>query len=121
MGTLVKLVRVLLLGPVILFFTVRAHRLGEQRLTRANVVPWFIAGFLLLAAARSLGLIPAEVAGPVRDVSRWMTVLAMAALGLGVDVRVLRRVGPRVIAAVTGSLLVLVTLSASLIWLLERS
>jgi len=114
-GTLVKLVRVLLLGPVILFFTFRAHKLGEQRLKVGSVIPWFIAGFLVLATARSLGVIPAEVAGPVREVSRWMTVLAMAALGLGVDVRVLGRVGPRVVAAVTGSLIVLIALSATLI------
>ena len=117
-GTLVKLVRVLLLGPVLLFFTFRAHKVGQQRMKLGSIVPWFIAGFLVLAAARSLGVIPAEVAGPVREVSRWMTVLAMAALGLGVDVRVLGRVGTRVVAAVTGSLLVLVTLSASLIRLL---
>jgi uncharacterized integral membrane protein (TIGR00698 family) len=117
-GTLVKLVRVLLLGPVILFFTFRAHKVGTQKLAAGSVVPWFIAGFLVLAAARSFGVIPAEVAGPVREVSRWMTVLAMAALGLGVDVRILGRVGPRVIAAVTGSLVVLVTLSLALIHLL---
>lgn len=114
-GTLVKLVRVLLLGPVILFFTFRNRKVGEQKLTTGSVVPWFIAGFLVLAAARSLGLIPAEVAGPVREVSRWMTVLAMAALGLGVDVRILGQVGARVVAAVTGSLLVLIALSATLI------
>lgn len=114
-GTLVKLVRVLLLGPVILFFTFRNRKVGEQKLEAGSVVPWFIAGFLVLAAARSLGLIPAEIAGPVREVSRWMTVLAMAALGLGVDVRVLGRVGPRVAAAVTGSLVVLIALSAALI------
>lgn len=117
-GTLVKLVRVLLLGPVILFFTFRAHKVGTQKLSAASVVPWFIAGFLVLAGARSMGLIPAEVAGPVRELSRWMTVLAMAALGLDVDVRVLGRVGPRVIAAVTASLVVLVSLSAALIHLL---
>jgi uncharacterized integral membrane protein (TIGR00698 family) len=117
-GTLVKLVRVLLMGPVILFFAFRNRKVGEQKLSTGSVVPWFIAGFLVLAAARSLGFIPAEVAGPVREVSRWMTVLAMAALGLGVDVRVLGRVGPRVITTVTASLVVLITLSAVLIFAL---
>jgi uncharacterized integral membrane protein (TIGR00698 family) len=117
-GTLVKLVRVLLLGPVILFYAFRNRKVGEQKLSTGSVVPWFIAGFLVLAAARSLGFIPAEVAGPVREVSRWMTVLAMAALGLGVDVRVLGRVGARVIATVTASLVVLITLSAVLIFAL---
>ena len=114
-GTLVKLVRVLLLGPVVVFFALRFRRIGEQKLSAGGFVPWFIAGFLVLAAARSLGLVPAEVAGPVREVSRWMTVAAMAALGLGVDVRALRKVGSRVILAVTGSLVILVTVSTLLI------
>src|SRR5438105_1510518 len=99
-GTLVKLVRVLLLGPVMVFFSFRHRKIGSQRLNPASFVPWFIAGFLVLAAARSLGAIPAEVAGIVREVSRWLTVAAMAALGLGVDVRALGKVGPRVILAV---------------------
>jgi uncharacterized integral membrane protein (TIGR00698 family) len=117
-GTLVKLVRVLLLGPVVVFFAFRAHKVGEQKLATSSFIPWFIVGFLVLAAARSIGLIPVEVAAPVREVSRWMTVAAMAALGLGVDVRVLGKVGGRVVLAVTGSLLVLITVSATLITLL---
>ena len=117
-GTLVKLVRVLLLGPVVVFFALRNRKVGEQKLSPGAFVPWFIVGFLVLAAARSLGAIPAEVALPVREVSRWLTVAAMAALGLGVDVRVLGRVGGRVILAVLGSLVVLITVSASLILLL---
>jgi uncharacterized integral membrane protein (TIGR00698 family) len=114
-GTLVKLVRVLLLGPVVVFFALRHRRVGEQKLAPGAFVPWFIVGFLVLAALRSVGIIPAEVAGPVREVSRWLTVAAMAALGLGVDVRVLGKVGGRVVAAVVGSLVILVTTSAVLI------
>ncbi|GJE71243.1 hypothetical protein CHKEEEPN_2787 [Methylorubrum podarium] len=48
----------------------------------------------------------------------YLTIVAMAALGLGVDVRVLARVGARVTAAVTGSLLVLVMISLALIYAL---
>jgi uncharacterized integral membrane protein (TIGR00698 family) len=116
-GTLVKLVRVLLLGPVVVFFTLRQRQTGERKLAAGNLVPWFITGFLVLAAARSLGLLPAGVAGPVREVSRALTIAAMAALGLGVDVRALRQVGGRVIAAVTGSLLVMLGTSIALILL----
>ncbi len=47
-----------------------------------------------------------------------LTVVSMAALGLGVDVRVLARVGGRVTLAVTGSLVVLLLVSLSLIWAL---
>jgi uncharacterized integral membrane protein (TIGR00698 family) len=119
-GTLVKLVRVLMLGPVVLFFALR-HR-GERRDADASsrfsltrFVPWFIIGFLLLAALRSAGLLGDYWAGKARTVSAWLTVAAMAALGLGVDVRVVRRVGRPVIATVSASLAVLVVLALTLI------
>jgi uncharacterized membrane protein YadS len=45
--------------------------------------------------------------------------MAVAALGLGVDVRIVGRVGGRVTAAVVMSLVVLVAISAGLIWVLR--
>ena len=116
-GTLVKLVRVLMLGPVVLFFAVK-HR-GEApvtpRFSVTRFVPWFIIGFLVLAALRSAGAMPTPWAGEARRVSMWLTVAAMAALGLGVDVRAVRRVGRPVIATVCASLLVLIVLAVALI------
>jgi uncharacterized membrane protein YadS len=103
---------------VVVFFSFRHRKIGSQRLNPAAFVPWFIAGFLVLAAARSLGAIPAGTAGAVREVSRWLTVAAMAALGLGVDVRALGKVGPRVMLAVVASLAVMIAASVLLIGLL---
>ncbi|GJG89066.1 UPF0324 membrane protein [Gemmatimonadetes bacterium T265] len=124
-GTLVKLVRVLMLGPVVVFFAVRHRRAGRGTTLGAGaaaprpgltrLVPWFVVGFLGLAALRSAGVVPPGVALPARAVSGWLTVAAMAALGLGVDLRVIARVGRPVIATVTGSLLVLIVLSVALI------
>lgn len=114
-GTLVKLVRVLLLGPVVLACSLLFRGEGETRISLGRFVPWFIAGFALLGAARSLGVLPVEVAGPLRELSRWLTIAAMAALGLGVDVRALRRVGLPVGVAVLGSLAVLIAVSLLLI------
>jgi uncharacterized membrane protein YadS len=51
-------------------------------------------------------------------VGGWLTIIAMAALGLGVDVRMIRRVGGPVLFAMTISLIVLVAISSALIWLL---
>ena len=125
-GTLVKLVRVLMLGPVVLFFALRHARRARRaagaaaaaRVPIARFVPWFIVGFLVLAGLRSLGLIPAPLAAPLKVASTWLTVVAMAALGLGVDVRAIARVGRPVIVTVTLSLLVLVALAVLLIRLL---
>ena len=120
-GTLVKLVRVLMLGPVVIFFTLRTRREGEHgaRIQLTKLVPWFIVGFVVLAILRSLGALPSSVALPVREVSRWLTVIAMAALGLGVDVRAVGRAGARVSLVVMFSLMLLLVLSVALILLLH--
>jgi uncharacterized integral membrane protein (TIGR00698 family) len=119
-GTLVKLVRVLMLGPVVIFFSLRAPRAGDggRRVELTKLVPWFIVGFVVLALLRSVGVLPTSVALPVREVSRWLTVVALAALGLGVDVRAVGLAGVRVSLVVTLSLLLLLALSIALILLL---
>ena len=129
-GTLVKLVRVLMLGPVVVAFSFIAPYLPAEgaspkgkpgRLGFFKLVPWFILGFLVLATLRSLGLVPGAASQPITRLAGLLTVVSMAALGLGVDVRVLARVGGRVTLAVTGSLIVLLVVSLSLIWALRIS
>jgi uncharacterized membrane protein YadS len=82
-----------------------------------RLVPWFIRGFLALSVLRSLDVVPATMIGPLTTVTTFLTVVSMAALGLGVDVRVLANVGGRVTAAVTLSLLLLLAISIGLIHL----
>ena len=79
-----------------------------------HLVPWFIVGFLTLAGVRSAGLIPEAALGPISSIATVLTVLSMAALGLGVDVRVVARAGMRVVLAVTASLLALGAVSLAL-------
>ena len=125
MGTVVKLVRVLMLGPVVLALSLGGARLLDggkagsgkagKRPPLHRLVPWFIVGFLVLAALRSVGVVPAAVLAPVAVVANLLTVIAMAALGLGVDVAVVARAGARVTATVTASLILLLMISLALI------
>ena len=127
-GTLVKLVRVLMLGPVVLALSLmmrrqqaiagRAAGRAPTRLNIGRLVPWFILGFLALAALRSLDLLPAPLLRPIATVTSALTVLSMAALGLGTDLKILAKAGGRVSLAVTISLLIMLTLSIGLIRLL---
>ena len=107
-ATLVKLTRVLLLGPVVvvmgMLFRNHAGTPAQPRKGIAAYVPWFVAAFLALAALRSIGLLPDLVAVLTREVSRWLTILAMAGLGFGVEFAAVRKVGPRVGVAVVASL-----------------
>ena len=136
LGTLVKLVRVLMLGPVVLALTLITRRLRDQvdeaaphvtagdrpkpgRLPLHRLVPWFILGFLGLAALRSVGLVPAAMLHPAADAASLLTVLSMAALGLGTDIRSAARAGVPVTATVVLSLLALGGISLGLIRLLD--
>jgi uncharacterized integral membrane protein (TIGR00698 family) len=123
-GTVVKLVRVLMLGPVVLGLSLIAGKLsaddGDRRPKAKKaglheLVPWFIIGFLLVATARSLGLIPEPLLAPLKSTAAILTTVSMAALGLGVDVRVVAKAGARVTTAVTASLIVLGVISFVLI------
>jgi uncharacterized integral membrane protein (TIGR00698 family) len=121
-GTIVKLVRVLMLGPVVLGLSLLASRMradargsGRRWPPFTELVPWFIIGFLLLTLLRSLGFIPQNLVEPLRTVASILTTISMAALGLGVDVRKVAQAGLRVTAAVTASLIVLGLISYALI------
>ncbi len=120
-GTLVKLVRVLMLGPLVLLLSLQAARSGRSagaRIRFAQAVPWFILGFMALAALRATGLLPPQAVALTATLSSALTLLAMAALGLGVDVRTVARAGPAVSATVVLSLAVLVAASLLLLRLL---
>ena len=134
-GTLVKLVRVLMLGPVVLVLSLLSSRLreetdepaphvtaGERPAARRpaihHLVPWFILAFLGVAGLRSAGLIPTPALAPIAIVANRLTVVSMAALGLGVDIRTVAKAGPRVTAAVTLSLTALAAISYALIRLI---
>jgi uncharacterized integral membrane protein (TIGR00698 family) len=124
-GTLVKLVRVLMLGPVVVTLSLMRSRIATagtavpKKPGLSKLVPWFIIGFLLLASVRSLGLIPDTAIGPLTLTSAVLTIVSMAALGLGVDIRVISQVGGRVTSAVTASLIVLFCISMLLIRVLK--
>jgi uncharacterized membrane protein YadS len=121
-GTIVKLVRVLMLGPVVLGLSLLARdlrttgaRTNKSRPDWHEIVPWFITGFLVVLIVRSLGLIPQVALPLITQIAAILTTIAMAALGLGVDIRVVAKSGVRVTLAVTASLIVLGLISYALI------
>ncbi|SMD16698.1 putative sulfate exporter family transporter [Rhizobium sp. RU36D] len=113
-GTLVKLVRVMMLGPVI-FSLGLAKGAGCRKISLHQLVPWFIVGFALMMALRSANLIPGAALEPIAAASHWLTIIAMAALGLSVDIRQAARAGGRVIASAVLSLAMLCLISLALV------
>ncbi|MBJ3774186.1 YeiH family protein [Acuticoccus mangrovi] len=110
-GTIVKLMRVMMLGPVVLALGLGWRR-GGPRPPLSRLVPWFVLGFLGLIVARSVGLVPDAAVGPLDTTSRVLTTLAMAALGLTVNLKGVLAAGGRVLAAGALSILALATMAA---------
>jgi uncharacterized integral membrane protein (TIGR00698 family) len=120
-ATTVKLGRVILLGPLVAAVGLVATRTGGVTGARprwTSLLPWFVFGFLVLAVLRTVGAIPEALIQPTRLFGSWLTMLAMAGLGLGVRLSAIRTVGFRVALAAIASLAVLVTLTLVLIGLL---
>ncbi|EJF87428.1 UPF0324 membrane protein [Bartonella vinsonii subsp. arupensis OK-94-513] len=118
-ATIVKLVRVLMLGPVIFTLSIIYRRSAQTRLRIHTLVPWFIIGFIIMMLVRSSGLIPTTAINPIKTIAQMFTIISMAALGLGVDIRSLKKAGWRVILASTCSILILAACSLIMIKLID--
>lgn len=112
-ATLVKLLRVSLLVPVVIlsaFAFGRAKR-GEKTFKKQKllkVVPWFVWGFLAVVLVKSMGWFPellfengqqVNIGDTMGVVSKWLLALAMAAIGLQVNIRSMASSGAKAILA----------------------
>ncbi len=84
-ATLVKLIRVSMLAPVVLCFSLAIRQMGladQADGKKPPLLPGFVIGFLVLAALNSLGLIPQVVADAAGVLSRWALLISIAAVGI---------------------------------------
>lgn len=123
-AVVVKLTRTLGLIPVVVVLSVlvaRREEADDGAGTRPGVwrlVPWFLVGFLVLAAVNSLGLIPQAAQQPLATVATFCITVALCAVGASTDLAGLRRTGPRplvlgVVLWALVSLAALVTMAAT--------
>ena len=102
-ATLVKLIRVTMLAPVVLVFSLAIRALGEAREgdgKRPPLIPGFVLAFLALAAVNSFHVIPVVVADLFGDLSRWLLLIAIAAVGMKTSLRRILDVGGQAIVLI---------------------
>ena len=95
-ATLVKLLRVVMLAPVVVIAALAIRSFangGEIDGRRPPLVPVFVLGFVVLAALRSAGLVPELLVQVASEASRWLLVIAIAAVGLKTQPRDILKVG----------------------------
>lgn len=108
-ATIVKLARVSMLAPALIFVSWAAQSNGAARgrLQLRNVLPLFVVGFLLMALLKTLGWLPVfdtnlgartvhvDVARWCEHASKILIIVSMAAVGLETTFAALRRTGAR--------------------------
>ncbi|MFV3075904.1 YeiH family protein [Niveispirillum fermenti] len=109
-ATVVKLMRVAMLLPVVVAITVLATRRratagtgdGEARVTP---LPGFLIAFVLLAGVNGMGWVPGPVATGLSELSRWLLLISVAALGMKTSARDIMAVGRAAITLVVAETL----------------
>lgn len=113
-ATLVKLMRVAMLLPVIVFASAlarsRLRTSGEAAGPRPPLLPGFALGFAALVLINSTGWVPATLQQAGSDASRWCLVLAIAAIGMKTQLKDLATVGLKPIVLMVGETVFLAAL-----------
>lgn len=113
LATYVKLQRVALLPVLLLLIIVLIPREPGQKIT----MPWFVIAFMVLVAINSAGLIPTPIRDFASDLSRWLLVTAIAALGVKTSLKSIVTVGPRHVGVIVAETLLLLIAAIGFVYL----
>jgi uncharacterized integral membrane protein (TIGR00698 family) len=95
-AVVVKLARVVMLAPVMAVVSARQRRLSRgSDVKRPPLIPLFVVGFLACAALRTSGALPDIFITSAKFTQTALLTAAMFALGAGVNIASLRKVGIR--------------------------
>ncbi|MEL6840206.1 MAG: putative sulfate exporter family transporter [Pseudomonadota bacterium] len=119
-ATLVKLIRVSLLAPVVIIAALLIRRFAtpDEGGERPPIIPAFVVGFLVLATLNSLGWIPVAIAGLLSEMSRWLLLTAIAAVGMKTNLKKVLAVGGAAIALIVTQTIFIASLILSGVYFL---
>ena len=119
-ATMVKLTRTLSIIPTVLVFSFislksKKKQFSDTSYQKVNILklfPWFILGFLALAAINSIGLIPENISSAAKDISKFLMIAALAAIGLNTSFRDMKKSGinPMIHGFIISALVVIVAI-----------
>lgn len=95
-AVIVKMIRVILLAPVLIILGLIFSRRGGEECGRPRVqVPFFAVMFLLVIGFNSLNLLPSACVQGIRALDTFLLTMAMSALGVETGFEKFRQAGPK--------------------------
>lgn len=124
-ATLVKLIRVTMLAPVVLLFSLMMRNMPEEDGMevgkRPPLVPGFVLAFLAFATLNSFGLIPKAIDDFGIELSRWALLAGIVAVGMKTSLRHLFETGREVTTLVAlETLFIAIFILGGISWLHPR-
>ncbi len=100
-ATMVKLTRTLSIIPTVIIFSfVSAHVKRKEnpnekrkKLQISEIIPWFIVGFIFMSILNSVGFIPLTLSELMKEFSKFLMVVALAAIGLNTSFKEMKQSG----------------------------
>lgn len=131
-ATMVKLTRTLSIIPVVIIFalinvhlkrreSVKNGSAGDNtvkgKINLLSLFPWFILGFIGLAVINSFGFISAGVSEVAKEISKFLMVTALAAIGLNTSFREMKKSGvaPMLHGFIISALVVIVAIAVEFV------
>ena len=93
---IVKMIRVIFLAPVLLFFaliTGRTKLEREEGKTMKIAIPWFAFGFIAVIGFNSLNLFPQSIVDEINYIDTFLLTMAMTALGMETHLKQFKEAG----------------------------
>ena len=85
-ATLIKMFRILMLGPVVLLLSyLFKDSKGDNSRKKVIQIPGFIIGFIATSLIANLNILPVSILSFLGDLSKYLLILAMSAIGLNVS------------------------------------
>lgn len=95
-AVIVKMIRVMLLAPVLLVMSLLlARRGGAKSGKTAITIPWFAFGFLAVIGFNSFDLLPASLVDKVNSFDTFLLTMAMTALGAETSIDKFKQAGAK--------------------------
>lgn len=95
-ATTVKLVRNIMILPVVFIVSFYYNKKTAEKTAKINVLklfPVFILGFFAMTVLNSIGIIGPKLSGTLVDISKFMILLALSGIGLSVNFKKFLKLG----------------------------
>lgn len=124
-ATMVKLTRTLSIIPTVIIFAFINVHLKKKAMTSSEgsqmkahfsvkkIFPWFIVFFLIMAGFNTVGIIPASLSLQMKELSKFLMVAALAAIGLNTNFFEMKKSGiqPMIHGFIISALVVIVAIA----------